>query len=318
MAYGYSVATVFGGTGFIGRYIVRRLAKAGCIVRVASRHPSKANFLRTAGHVGQIVPMACNIHDDASVAAVLQGANLVVNMVGILHESRNSTFDTVQATASERIARIAAAEGATRLLHFSAIGADPSAKSDYARTKGLGEAAVRAAFPNATILRPSVVFGAEDQFFNRFAAMSELAPALPLIGGGTTRFQPVYVADVADAALGCLQDGATMGMTFELGGPRVYTLREVLEMVLTETRRNRMLLPLSWGFAETLAGLLGRLPNPPLTRDQVELLKRDNVVSPDMPGLPALGIQPTAVEMILPTYLDKYRIGGRFRSRLTA
>jgi len=318
MVYGYSVATVFGGTGFIGRYIVRRLAKAGCIVRVASRHPSKANFLRTAGHVGQIVPMACNIHDDASVAAVLQGANLVVNTVGILHESRNSTFDAVQAAASERIARIAAAEGATRLLQFSAIGADPSAKSDYARTKGLGEAAVRAAFPNATILRPSIVFGAEDQFFNRFAAMSELSPALPLIGGGTTRFQPVYVADVADAALACLQDGATMGMTFELGGPRVYTLREVLEMVLLETRRNRTLLPLSWGFAEKLSGILGRLPNPPLTRDQVELLKRDNVVSPDMPGLHTLGIPPTAVEMILPTYLDKYRVGGRFRSRLAA
>jgi len=318
MANGYTVATVFGGSGFVGRYVVRLLAKTGAVVRVASRHPSRANYLKTAGHVGQIVPIAYDLGSDASVAAALAEADIVVNLVGILHEGRNATFNAVQAEAPGRIARLSAAAGVSRLVHVSAIGADAASAAQYARTKAEGERAVLDAFPDATVLRPSIVFGPEDGFFNRFASMARLAPALPLIGGGRTRFQPVYVGDVAAAVTACLSDPSTKGKTFELGGPRTYEFRELLELMLRETGRHRALVPLPWGLAELMGSVMQRLPSPPLTADQVEMLRRDNVVSPDMPGLADLGIRPTSVELILPTYMDRYRAGGKFGQKRSA
>jgi uncharacterized protein YbjT (DUF2867 family) len=318
MAHGYTVATVFGGSGFIGRYVVRNLAKTGAVVRVASRHPSRANFLKTAGHVGQIVPIACDVGSDASVAAAVSEADIVVNLIGILHEGRGAGFQALQAEAPARIARLAREAGASRMVQVSAIGADAASPALYARTKAEGERAVLEAFPDATVLRPSIVFGPEDGFFNRFASMARFAPALPLIGGGRTRFQPVYVGDVAAAVLACLADPSTKGRTYELGGPRTYEFRELLDLMLREVGRHRALVPLPWGVAETMGGILQRLPSPPLTADQVEMLKRDNVVSPGMPGLAELGIRPTSVEVILPTYMDRYRAGGRYGQKRSA
>jgi NADH dehydrogenase len=316
MANGYTTATVFGGTGFIGRYVVRRLARTGAIVRVASRHPSKALFLKSAGNVGQIVPIVTNLGEDLSLAAAVGGADVVVNLIGILH----GDFDRVQGEAPGRIARAAADAHVGRFVQVSAIGADADSPSAYARSKAAGEEAVRAAFPDATILRPSIVFGPEDGFFNRFAGMSLLAPALPLIGGGATRFQPVYVGDVASAVMAAIADPATRGKTYELGGPRTYSFREMLEMMMAETGRRRALVPIPWGIAERLGKIFQALPlpAPPITADQVELLRRDNVVADGSEGLAALGITPTTVEAILPTYMDKYRLGGRFRSRNAA
>lgn len=318
MSFRYRVATVIGGSGFIGRHVVRRLAKTGTVIRVAGRYPSRALFLRVMGHVGQIVPIAVNLEDDASVAAAVQGADLVVNLAGILHPSGRSTFRKVHAEGPGRIARAARKAGAQHLVHVSAIGADPGSASRYARSKAEGEQALREGFPGATILRPSVVFGPEDAFFNRFARMAVASPVLPLIGGGGTRFQPVYVGDVADAVMAALRDPAARDRTYELGGPRVYTLREVMELVLAVTRRRRCFVNVSWPLAGFMAGLTGMLPNPPLTRDQVELLKHDNVVSPGAPTLADLGIRPTAAEVILPTYLDRFRIGGRFADQRTS
>lgn len=312
MSFRYRVATVFGGAGFIGRHLVQRLARTGTIVRVATRDTSRANFLRTNGTVGQIVPVPVNTADDASVAAALGGADFVVNLIGILHEARKNTFASAQAELPGRIGRAARASGALRVVHVSAIGADAASPSAYARSKAEGEAALLEAFPEATILRPSIVFGPEDSFFNRFASMASILPFLPLIGGGQTRFQPVYVGDVADAIMAVLNDPATRGRLYELGGPRVYTMREVMELVLRETRRRRPLVTVPWRLAEILGRVLGALPNPPLTADQVELLKRDNVVSPDAATLRDLGVTPTAAEVILPTYFDRFRVGGRF------
>jgi uncharacterized protein YbjT (DUF2867 family) len=312
MSFRYRVATVFGGSGFIGRHLIKRLAKTGTIIRVATRHPSSANFLRTNGSVGQIIPIAVNIHDDASVAAAVRDADIVINLIGILYESGNNTFRGTQGDAPGRIARAAKAAGAQRFIQISAIGADASSTSEYARSKAAGEQAVLKAFPEATILRPSIVFGPEDGFFNRFAAMARIAPALPLIGGGHTKFQPVYVGDVADAIMKALENPAAQGKTYELGGPRVYSFKEIMELVLAETRRKRFLVPVPWSVAEFQGKILGKLPKPLLTLDQVELLKRDNVVAPGAATLNDLGINPTAAEVIIPTYLDRFRVGGRF------
>jgi NADH dehydrogenase len=306
------VVTVFGGTGFIGRYLVRRLAKTGATIRIAGRNPHRAKHLRTAGVVGQIVPIAVDIDNDASVKAAVTGATAVVNLIGILFESGKSRFKNLQAEAPGRIARAAKAAGVTALVHVSAIGADPNARAQYAQTKGEGEAAVRAAFPNAVILRPSIVFGPEDGFFNRFGRMATLLPFLPLVGGGHTKFQPVYVGNVADAVLNALIDPSLAGKTYELGGPRVYSFKQLLEYILAETGRKRALVTLPFGLAALQGTFLQMLPNPPLTRDQVELLKSDNVVSPGALTLADLGIEPTAVETIVPTYLDKFHIGGKF------
>ncbi len=305
--------TVFGGSGFIGRYVVARLADRGWTIRVAVRNPRRANFLRPLGNVGQIVPIRTRLQDAQEVAAAVAGADAVVNLVGILAPSGKQTFASVQAEGPGLIAKAAAAEGIERMVQVSAIGADPDASADYARTKGLGERAVRAALPQAVILRPSIVFGPEDGFFNRFAAMARLSPALPLIGGGHTRFQPVYVGDVADAAVAALESEAARGKTYELGGPHVYSFKELLEILLKTIRRKRLLVPVPWALAYAQGSVLQLLPDPPLTRDQVKLLESDNVVAEGTLTLADLGIdQPHSVEVIVPTYLDRYRPGGRF------
>jgi uncharacterized protein YbjT (DUF2867 family) len=298
MSFRYRVATVFGGSGFIGRHLIRRLAKTGSVIRVAVRHPSHANFLRTNGSVGQIVPIAGNVLSDESVAAAVRDADLVINLVGILSETSRASFQAIHVEAPGRIARLAKEAGAGRMVHMSALGADANSASAYARSKAAGEEAVRAAFPEATILRPSLVFGPEDNFFNRFASLARILPVLPLFGGGHTRFQPVYVGDVADAIMAALTNPACQGKTYELGGPRVYTYKEIMELVLHEIRRRRYL-----------------LSNPMLTRDQVEMLKVDNVPAAGAPGLKELGVTPTAAEVILPTYMDRFLIGGRYSTQ---
>jgi uncharacterized protein YbjT (DUF2867 family) len=306
---------VLGGSGFIGRYIVQRLAARGDVIPVGCRRAEEAKFLKPLGDVGQIATLNLSIGDEQILPAFLAGNEALVNCVGILRESRSQTFDRVHHTGPARLARLAREAGIERFVHISAIGADSRSSSAYARTKAAGEAAVRDAFPTVTILRPSVVFGAEDQFFNRFAAMATISPVLPLIGGGQTRFQPVYVGDVADAVLKCLDDPTTTGRTYELGGPKVYTFRELIELMLGEIRRKRSLVDLPFGLAAIQARLMSILPNPPLTPDQVELLKRDNVVSSGALTLAALGIAPIAVEGVLPTYLDRFRRGGWYERR---
>ena len=304
---------VLGGSGFIGRYVVKRLAARGELVPVGCRNAEEAKFLKPMGDVGQVEPVNVAIDDEVMMPAFLAGSGAAVNCVGILRESGWQTFERVHHTGPARLARLARDAGVERLVHVSAIGADSRSASAYARTKAAGEAAVRDAFPTVTILRPSVVVGPEDQFFNRFAAMAVILPALPLIGGGETRFQPVYVGDVADAIVKCLDDPATAGRTYELGGPKIYTFRELLELLLREIRRKRWFVDLPFGLAELQARVMSILPNPPLTPDQVLLLKGDNIVSPGALNLSSLGITPTPVEAILPTYLDRFRSGWHER-----
>ena len=303
--------TVFGGSGFVGRHLVNRLAAGGWRVRVATRHPGEALFLKPMGVVGQVVPVFANIRDDASVAAAVAGVDDVVNLVGILYQSGRQTFAATHHHGAGRVATAAAAAGAGRMIQVSAIGATTTARSEYARTKAAGEAAVLEAFPDATIVRPSIVFGPEDGLFNLFAALARLSPVLPLIGGGRTEFQPVYVGDVADAIVACLDDGATKGKVYELGGPAVYSFRRLMELTLNAIGRRRLLLPVPWFVASLEAAFLELLPKPLLTRDQVAQLKVDNVVAEGALTLADLGIQPTAAEVILPTYLDRFRPGGR-------
>ncbi len=310
---GRKVATVFGGSGFIGRYVVKRLAERGHIVRVAVRDPEAALFLKPMGAPGQIVPVGVSVTDDAGVAAVVSGAEVVINLVGILHETRKATFKAIQGEAPGRIGRAAAASGARALVQLSAIGADPTSPSAYARTKAEGEQTVREAFPAATVLRPSIVFGPEDAFFNRFAALAQFFPALPLYGGGETKFQPVYVGDVADAVMAALDRADAAGRTYELGGPRVYSFRELLDAILRLTGRRRLLLPLPWSVGRLQARFFELLPNPPLTRDQLLLLQTDNVVAPGALTLADLGILPKAVEAIVPGYLGRFRRRGAAR-----
>jgi NADH dehydrogenase len=313
------LVTVFGGSGFVGSNVVRILASQGWRIRAAVRNPhmERAERLRVHGLVGQIDVVAANIRKPDSVLVALDGAQAAVNLVGVLFEKGRQKFGALQATGARNVAEAAANLGVHRLVQMSAIGADPGSKAAYARTKAEGEQAVFKAFPGATVLRPSVIFGTEDQFFNRFGAMAAVAPALPLVGGGETRFQPVYVGDVAKAVAAALSDPSAMGRTYELGGPTVYTFREVLELVLRETGRKPALLPLPF-FA---ANLIGRafdlvtpvLPfDPPLTSGQVELLRRDNVVSPGMPGLQDLGITPVAAEGLIGSYLYQFRKAGQY------
>jgi NADH dehydrogenase len=312
------VVTVFGGSGFIGRHLIGRLAKQDWIVRVAVRRPSQAGFLKPLGEVGQITPLRAPVQDPIAVEAAVAGADAAINLVGILYERGKQTFSGVHARGAQTVAEAATAAGVERLVQVSAIGADLHAAADYARSKGAGEAAVKTAFPSATIVRPSIVFGPEDDFFNRFAVMARLSPALPLIGGGSTRFEPVYVGDVAQAVAKCVADPACAGKTNELGGPRVYTFKELLQLLLREIRRRRLLVPCPFALAEVQARVLELLPVPPLTRDQLRMLRRDNVVSEGALTLADLGIAPTSAEVILPTYLDRYRPGGRFNQPLAA
>jgi len=306
------VATVFGGSGFIGRYVVRRLAQSGAVVRVAVRDPEAALFLKPMGAVGQIVPLYAPITEEALVARAVAGAEEVVNLVGILAERRRGDFTRVQAEGAGRVARLAAKAGVARLAHVSAIGADPASPSRYAASKGEGEAQVRAAFPTATILRPSVVFGPEDEFFNRLGRIAQFLPVMPVIAG-ETRFQPVYVGDVADAVLAVLSRAEAVGGVFELGGPRVWRFRELVAYILRETGRKRKMINVPMAALRLGAMLAEHLPGKPLTRDQLLLLARDNVVAPGAPGLAALAIAATPVELIAPTYLRLYRPGGRAR-----
>jgi NADH dehydrogenase len=304
------LVTVFGGGGFIGRHIVQRLAAAGHTIRIAGRDTERAARLCTMGGVGQITPVAASITDEASSARAVAGADIVINLVGILFESRAGDFQRIQAEGAGRVARLAAAAGAKQFLHLSAIGADAGSPSLYAQTKAAGEAAVLAAFPSAIILRPSVVFGPDDQFFNRFAGLATMLPFMPVVAG-ETRFQPVYVGDVADAAMAAVADPAAAGKVFELGGPRAMSMRQVLRYILDVTGRRRPMIALPEGFVRLQARLGELLPTPPLTRDQLILLGKDNVVSPNALGFQALGIEPKAVEAIVPAYLARFRVGGQ-------
>jgi NADH dehydrogenase len=305
------LATVFGGSGFIGRYVVQRLAKRGWMVRAAVRRPDEALFLKPLGDVGQITPIAANLRHQGSVEAAVAGADAVVNLVGLLYQGGPQRFDAVHVEGAGRAAAAARKAGAAQFVQVSAIGADPASPAAYARTKAAGEAAVKSAFPQATVLRPSIVFGPEDQFFNRFARMARLTPVLPLIGGGHTRFQPVYVGDVADAVAAAVERQDAAGKTYELGGPEIRTFRELMVLMLQEIERRRLLVPIPFAIASLQGALLQLLPMPPLTLDQVRLLKRDNVVTAGMPGLKELGVGATALELILPTYLARYRPCGR-------
>jgi len=309
------LVTVFGGSGFVGSQVVRALARQGLRVRVAVRQPHLAGDLRLSGDVGQIEIVQANVRNAASVQRALQGADAAVNLVSTLYEHGRQKFQTLNVMGAKTVAEAARAAGVARLVQMSALGADEASSSKYARTKALGEAAAREAFPGAVIIRPSVVFGPEDDFFNRFANMATLAPALPLIGGGRAKLQPVFVGDVAKAVARAAVDPDCAGRTYELGGPNVYSFRELMELVLAETGRSRALIPLPF----PVAGLIGSvcelgagLVPPPITADQVELLKTDNVVSGQAPGLAELGIAPTAVEGVLPTYLYRFRKGGQY------
>ena len=312
------LVTIYGGSGFVGRYIARRMAREGWRVRVAVRRPNEAIFVKPYGVVGQVEPVLCNIRDDASVRSVMQGADAVVNCVGILSEAGKNSFDAVQVEGATRVARIAADEGIDRMVHVSAIGADADSESDYARSKAEGEAGVLEHVPGAMILRPSVVFGAEDEFFNRFAGMTRFGPVLP-IAGGDTLFQPVYVDDVAQAAVkGVL--GEAEGGIYELGGPDKASFKDLMHQMLDVIRRRRLVLNLPFWIARIMAFSLdmaqaitfGLFRNTMLTRDQLKNLSKDNVVSEDAKGLNDLGIRPTALASVLPEYLWRFRPSGQY------
>jgi len=310
------LVTIYGGSGFVGRYIARRLAKQGWRVRVAVRNPNEAMFVKPYGAVGQVEPVFCNIRDDASVRSVMIGADAVVNCVGVLDEVGKNTFEAVQADGAERVARIAAEQSVATMVQISAIGADGDADSDYAKTKAAGEAGVLRHMPNAMILRPSIIFGMEDGFFNRFAGMSRFGPVLPVVGADT-KFQPVYVDDVAKAAvMGVMGDAHG---TYELGGPDVRTFRELMQQMLQIVRRRRLIVNIpfwiarvmAFGFAVVRVLSLG-LVRGPVTADQVKNLALDNVVSEGAQGFEALGIIPTAMDGILPDYLWRFRPSGQY------
>jgi Predicted nucleoside-diphosphate-sugar epimerases len=315
------LVTVFGGSGFVGAQAVRVLARRGWRVRVAVRNPNQAVELKPAGDPGQIQLIRCDVNDPAQVAEACRGANAVVNLIGILFESGKRTFEAMHVDAARRIAEQARTAGVSRFVQVSAIGADAEGKSAYARSKAAGEAAVREVFPDAVILRPSVVFGPGDDFLNRFAVMATFAPALPLVGLGRTKFQPVYVGDVAEAIARSVEDVSLAGRTFELGGPATLTFEEVLRLVLRETGRARLLAPLPFSVARAIgsvAQLSAFVGIPPvLTRDQVLSLETDNVVADGAEGLAALGVQPTGMEAVVPSYLWRYRRGGQFAEKAT-
>ncbi|HMQ93895.1 MAG TPA: complex I NDUFA9 subunit family protein [Amaricoccus sp.] len=312
------IATVFGGSGFLGRYVTQRLARAGWRVRVAVRRPNEALFVRTYGVVGQVEPVQANVRDEESTRRAIEGADAVINCVGILVETGKQLFDAVQGEGAARVARIAREEGVGRLVQISAIGADAESDSDYARSKAAGEAAVAEAFPGAVILRPSIMFGTDDDFFNRFGAMARLSPVLPLVGA-KTRFQPVYVDDVAAAAVKAATEEVAPGI-YELGGPEVESFHGLMQRMLRLIERRRILVSLPFRVARFQGAMLdlvqrwsfGLFTNTLLTSDQVRLLARDNVVAPDARGFEALGIVPTAMEAVLEDYLYAYRPHGQF------
>jgi uncharacterized protein YbjT (DUF2867 family) len=312
------LVTVFGGSGFVGRHLVRSLAKRGFRVRVAVRRPDLAQYLMTAGAVGQIHGVQTNLRYPDSIAAAVEGAEAVVNLVGIMNVNGLNTFDAVQAFGPGAIGRAAKAAGVQRFVHVSALGLHDSSASHYAQSKIKGEDAARAAFEGTTILRPSVLFGADDDFFNKFGALARLSPVLPLIGGGATKFQPVFVGDVAEVLARGAEGALKAGETYELGGQEVMSLREIFEFVVKTTNRRRLLVPMPFAIANLQAAITGLLPNPPLTRDQVSLLRHDNLVSPEAKAegrtLEGLGIQPATVEAVVPGYLWRFRKSGQFEN----
>lgn len=311
------IVTIFGGSGFVGRYIANRMARAGWRVRVAVRRPNESLFVRTYGTVGQVEPVLANVRNRASVKRAIEGADAVVNCVGILHEDRKQNFKTVHIEAAGRIARVAAASGVGQLVHISAIGADENSDSAYQQSKAKGEAAVKAAFPDAVILRPSVVFGTEDRFFNSLAVMARMARVVPLVGAGS-RFQLVYVEDIASAVKNILTEGAPAGV-YELGGPEVETLHDLARRMLGVIERRAFILHLpfwyarlaGWGF-DMIAKMTGGLIPAMITRDQVKMLRHDNVVGDDAKGLADLGVTPTAMDAVLDDYLYCYRPSGQY------
>ena len=317
--------TVFGGSGFLGRHVVRALARGGFRIMAGCRRPDLANYLQPLGRVGQIHPVQTNVRYPASLAAALRHAEVAVNLVGILTESGGQTFEAVHVAGARAMAKAAREAGVRRFVQVSAIGADPQSDALYGRSKALAEEAVREIYPDAVVLRPSIVFGPEDDFFNRFAAMARFAPALPLIGGGHTRFQPVFVGDVADAVALAAEGGAEPGAAYELGGPAIKTFRELMEYILAVTQRRRALVPVPFGVmrtpaavTETLSGLMmGLFPKTLLmTRDQLKMLAHDNVVSAEAVAagrtLQGLGNEPRAIESVVPSYLYRYRKHGQF------
>lgn len=310
-----NLVTVFGGSGFVGTQTVRQLAKAGWRIRVAVRNPGLAYRMRLMGDVGQIDVVQANLRNTPSLDRALEGASAAVNLVGVLYETGRQGFQSVQAMGARNVAEAGRGAGVSRMVQMSALGADANSPSKYARSKAEGETAVRAIYPDAVVVRPSIIFGPGDGFFNRFAGMAQFSPALPLIGGGHTRFQPVYVTDVARALAQAVSDPDLAGQTLELGGPGVFSFRELMQMLLAQTGQRRALIPVPFPMASllgTVAGWSRVVIAPPLTADQVELLRSDNVVSGACLGLTELGITPTTLDAILPTYLYSFRRGGQY------
>ncbi len=323
------LVTVFGGSGFIGRHLIQRLAKQGAIIRVATRDTEAANFLKPLGEIGQVVPVPVDIANEDSIARAVHGADQVINLIGILSEWGKSTFQRIHVDTAGAVARAAAKAGVGQLVHVSALGASPESASFYARSKAAGEEAVKAAFADAVIVRPSAVFGPEDRFFNLFASLARFTPVMPVFGcplipklhlfgldapvdldfygDGGTRLQPVYVGDIADAITKILGDGSIKGKTYELAGPHVYSFKAMMDMILKESSRPRILIPYPFALAKFWAWFLEFLPNPILTRDQVTLLKDDNVISGELPGFADLGLKAARAEAMLPTYLRRFR-----------
>lgn len=311
-----TLITLIGGSGFLGRHVVRALAKRGYRIRVACRRPDLAGHVQPLGVPGQIMPVQANVRYPDSLAAVCEGAQAVVNLTGVLYSAGAQSFDAIHVFGAEASAKAAKAAKAKTFIQISAIGADANSASDYAKSKAEGEARARANFPGAIVIRPSIVFGPEDQFFNRFAAMARFSPALPLIGGGTTKFQPVFVGDIAKAVAQLIDANIASGKTYEFGGPEVESFRQLLDFTLQTIGRKRLLVPVPWPVARIQGMIMGLLPKPLLTSDQVELLKHDNVVSQDAirdgRTLQGLGITPRGIEAIVPSYLYRYRKAGEF------
>lgn len=298
--------TIFGGSGFVGRYIVQKFAEKGDLIRVAVRNPIGANFLKPLGGVGQITPIQASLLNLDDISRAIQQADVVINLVGILYEKGRQTFEALHVEGARRVAEIAAEQGVSTLLHMSALGAQKDSRSHYASTKARGEEAVLKYFPKATLFRPSVIFGSEDSFLNRFAQMALVSPFLPLVGGGKTRFQPVYVGDVAEAFLKASLNAEAQGKTYEIGGPSIYTFKELMTYLLKTIHRKRFLLPIPFRLAKTVATFAQFLPTPPLTPDQVELLKTDAILSLRALTAKDLGVYPKALEALAPLYLSRY------------
>lgn len=316
------LVTVFGASGFVGRHVVRALLKRGWRVRAAVRRPDLAGHLQPLGSVGWVQPVQANVRYRWSVDRAVEGADVVINLIGILAESGRQRFDSVHVFGARAIAEAARKAGVDRLVHMSALGADPESKSDYAKSKAVAEKAVFETAPDATLFRPSIIFGPEDHFFNRFAGMTPFTPALPLIGGGHTRFQPVFVGDVARAFAEAVEGRTKPGTTYELGGPEIKTFRECMELMLREIDRNRLLVPVPWPIASLIASVAQFVPGKPLTPDQLRQLRIDNVVSEaavaEKRTLAGLGIEPTSLAAILPSYLVRFRPHGQFERKRTA